>query len=242
MIKNLRDFARLCKDNGFFFFDNGTKFYCRTFGDGLFQVISIYKQPNWRKIIKFGCYSMYGKIFYSVGGNQFFEPGTYNTHDFAKLYIMTPPTTFEEDLQFMETVGIPFLNNLKTQRDLLDAEAERGKLFQSGMLPSGLTPWNFNICGAHLYENEIDAAMERVALIMAQNLSAFLSVNEELLDSEPSEELAIALQKFVSERADVIQCYRVMISNKPPSISEYLDNWYQTNQKQIQLMMISHSL
>lgn len=242
MIKNLRDFARLCKDNGFFFFDNGTKFYCRTFGDVLFQVISIYKQPNWRKIIKFGCYSMYGKIFYSVGGNQFFEPGTYNTHDFAKLYIMTPPTTFEEDLQFMETVGIPFLNNLKTQRDLLDAEAERGKLFQSGMLPSGLTPWNFNICGAHLYENEIDAAMERVALIMAQNLSAFLSVNEELLDSEPSEELAIALQKFVSERADVIQCYRVMISNKPPSISEYLDNWYQTNQKQIQLMMISHSL
>lgn len=242
MIKNLRDFARLCKDNGFFFFDNGTKFYCRTFGDGLFQVISIYKQPNWRKIIKFGCYSMYGNIFHSVGGNQFFEPGTYNTYDFAKLYIMTPPTTFEEDLQFMETVGIPFLNNLKTQRDLLDAEAERGKLFQSGMLPSGLTPWNFNICGAHLYENEIDAAMERVSLIMAQNLSAFLSVNEELLDSEPSEELAIALQKFVSERADVIQCYRVMISNKPPSISEYLDNWYQTNQKQIQLMMISHSL
>lgn len=185
---------------------------------------------------------MYGNIFHSVGGNQFFEPGTYNSHDFAKLYIMTPPTTFEEDLQFMETVGIPFLNNLKTQRDLLDAEAERGKLFQSGMLPSGLTPWNFNICGAHLYENEIDAAMERVSLIMAQNLSAFLSVNEELLDSEPSEELAIALQKFVSERADVIQCYHVMISNKPPSISEYLDNWYQTNQKQIQLMMISHSL
>ena len=174
---------------------------------------------------------MYGKIFHSVGGNQFFEPGAYRTHDLAKLYNMTPPVSFEEDMQFMETIGMPFLDKLKTQRDLLDAEAERGKLF-----PSGLTPWNFNICGAHLYENEIDAAMERVALIMAQNLSAFLFANEELLDADPSEELAIALQKFVLQRADVIRCYRVMLSNKPPSIPEYIDIWYQTNQKVIQLM------
>ena len=220
----LRDFSNLCKSKNYLKTDDVFRLYYRIYKDTLLQVICIYRQPGYRKEITFGCYTLYGKVFDIIQDTAHLPPGNYTTASMAQLMGLAEPHSLEEDFLFMEQYGLPFLDSIKTQRDLIDAETARGTLF-----PNGLTPWNLNICGAHLYENEKRIALERVSLILAQNISAFIYNTKKFSELGIEEDFATAWERWLKKTAAARDCYTATISNSAETIKQYLDNWYAQN-------------
>ena len=221
---SLHTFNKLCKAGKYIRADDKFRFYYRLYQENLFNSICIYCQPGVRKTIRFGCYSLFGKIFYSTGGILHLPLGTYTTESLAKILGVPIPKSLEEDYLFMEHHGFPFLDRIQTQRGLIAAESARGSLF-----PNGITPWNLNICGAHLKENERRIALERVSLIISQNLSAFLSNNRRLLETGPADDFAKEMKLWLSDRNDVFECYRIMTAGSEHDIAKYLEEWRNKN-------------
>ncbi len=222
----LRDFTKLCKSRNYLKTDDVFRMYYRIYKDALLQVICIYRQPGYRKYITFGCYTLYGKVFAVIQGTPHLPSGNYTTASLAQLMGLAEPQSLEEDFLFMEQYGLPFLDSIQTQRDLIDAETARGTLF-----PNGLTPWNLNICGAHLYENEKRIALERVSLILAQNISAFISNMKWFSKHGIEEDFAVAWERWIEKTASVRDCYAAATctSNSAERIKQYLENCYTQN-------------
>ena len=219
-----RAFTKLCKENGFKLKrDAPAQVYYRLWEGALFQVISIYRQPGIRPQVYLGCYSMYWEIFIRAAKGLSLPFGRFSVSEYAAMKRLPAPSSLEEDFAFAENRLIPYLNNLRSQRDLIRAEAEFSAVYPLQ------ANWNTNLCGAFLYEKEDQAALLRISKVLAQNIEAVIWSLWSSGQYDQDQALADSFRRWVQRRETLLEGYRVALSNIPNLREDFLNKQQQMN-------------
>lgn len=235
-------FLRLAKElkpHGFV--RKGTAMF-RVHGDGVVQILKFAWEPSYGYSLYLGLLSMYGELkpewFTSAGWNlrydiynvvgQRWNPVTIWERIFLKeVHLLTDEVGAQ--LEILRKDGIPWLNEIRTQKDLLDAihyleTGWGGPFIQNNDLR--LAP--YMVCG------ELESAKLVVDAIIKQHNDAY-ERNRKIIDTEKA--YAKYLEPHLEEDKKYYRVRELINSGDHESVCAYLRNNYERNKTYAEFCM-----
>ena len=200
-----REFSALCKRYGF---SQQGKVYYRCFGEGILQLITIgnreYLDPlspertdKHRKSnrISFYFWSMYENLPEAFFNNAQYFIGIYPEQLIEKK-INPAFMGLQEQYKLMVSHGFPYLDSIKTQKDLISSVLDHEMMESS-------TPnyMNSEMVSAFLLCNKPKEALLRLACLHVQNYSVFHENNRDLRETKMYDEYFEKLDMLQSRMA-----------------------------------------
>ena len=245
--KNLECFAQFqsaCVEQGFV--QRGDSFF-RVIGDGVFQVLKYqYQRVGPHYSLDMGLFSMYGElqkswftslgciprysVMHLIGWRSTLRPNAIDSINNCNIlpydqWYVTP----EEQLEVLLIKGFPFLDSIKTQKDLVEAMCYLDTVHWGGNVhwndPLKLEPF--------LYSGESKNAIKVIDSILDQHCSAIQSWKEYFSPEQAlqmQEEQEKNDQYFIAKR-------RMILEGNYQDIEEFLETNYKANCKHARFCM-----
>lgn len=237
--KNLDCFSKFqsaCVEYGFA--QRGDSFF-RVIGDGVFQVLKYeYERVGPHYSLNMGLLSMYGELQKSwftssgciprysimqlIGWRDTRRPNAIDSINNCNIlpydqWYVTP----EEQLEVLLTKGFSFLDNIKTQKQMVEAIC-----FLDAVYSRGNIRWNDDLkFEAFLCCGEYEKALKVIEAILEQHASAVQSWKEHL----PPEEALQRQEKLEKNDQHYFAKRQMILENNFAGITKLLETNYKTN-------------